>query len=95
MVNKYESIFIANPNLDEEGTKALIEKFKGLIETSATLESVEEWGRRKLAYPINKINEGYYTLINFNADSSFIHELERVYKITDGVVKYLIIKKDE
>ncbi len=95
MANKYESIFILNPNLDEEGTKGLVEKFKGLIESSATLESIEEWGKRKLAYPINKVNEGYYTLVNFSADSSFIHELERIYKITDGVIKHIVIKKDE
>lgn len=95
MANKYESIFILNPNLDEEGTKGLVEKFKGLIESSATFESIEEWGKRKLAYPINKVNEGYYTLVNFSADSSFAHELERIYKITDGVIKYIVIKKDE
>lgn len=95
MVNKYETIFIIDPNVDEEGVKGLVEKFKGLIESSATLESVEEWGRRKLAYPVKKQNEGYYALVNFAADSSFIHELERIYKITDGVIKYIIIKKDE
>ncbi len=95
MANKYESIFIINPNLDEEGTKGLIDKFKGLIESSAALENIEEWGKRKLAYPIEKINEGYYVLANFSADSTFIHELERVYKITDGVIKYIIINKDK
>lgn len=95
MVNKYESIFIIDPSLDEENLKGMVEKFKGLIESSATLESIDEWGKRKLAYPVKKINEGYYTLVNFSADSSFIHELERIYKITDGVIKYIIIKKDQ
>lgn len=94
MVNKYESIFIMNPDLDEEGTKALVEKFKGLIETSATFESIEDWGKRKLAYPVNKMNEGYYVLVNFSADSSFAHELERIYKITDGIIKYIVINKE-
>lgn len=95
MVNKYETVFIINPALEEEGIKALVEKIKNLIETSATFESMDEWGKRKLAYPINYINEGYYTLINFSADSSFPHELERIYKITDGIIKNIIIKKDE
>ena len=95
MINKYESIFIVNTALGEEPVKAIIEKFKTLIETSATLETVEDWGKRRLAYPMNKINEGYYTLMNFSADSSFIRELERIYKITDGVIKYMVIKKDE
>jgi len=95
MVNSYETIFIINPSLDEEATKAVVEKFKGLIESTGKIDSIEEWGRRKLAYPINKINEGYYVLINYNADSSFAHELERIYKITDDVIKYIVLKKDE
>lgn len=95
MVNNYESIFIINPKLEEEATKAVVEKFKGLIEASGKVESIEEWGRRKLAYPIKKLNEGYYVLVNFNADSSFAHELERIYKITDDVIKYIVLKKDE
>ncbi|MGE5472951.1 MAG: 30S ribosomal protein S6 [Ignavibacteriales bacterium] len=95
MVNSYESIFIINPNLEEEATKSVVEKFKGLIESTGKVESIEEWGKRKLAYPIKKLNEGYYVLINFNADSSFTHELERIYKITDEVIKYIVLKKGE
>lgn len=94
MVNKYESIFIINPDIDEEGTKALVEKFKNLLETSAQLESIDEWGKRKLAYEIADKNEGYYVLANFSADSQFPQELERIYKITDGIIKYMVIKKD-
>ena len=94
MTTKYETIFIINSELGEEGVKALVEKFKGLIETSATLESIDEWGKRKLAYPINDLNEGYYTIIEFSAETSFPAELERNYKITDGIMKYIIIKKD-
>ncbi len=94
MVNKYETIFIINTEIGEENVKALVEKFKGLLETSAQLESIDEWGKRKLAYPINDLNEGYYVLANFSAESSFPHELERIYKITDGIIKYLVIRKD-
>lgn len=94
MINKYESIFIINSEIGEENTKALVEKFKNLIETSAQLGSIDEWGKRKLAYPINDKNEGYYVLANFSAESEFPHELERIYKITDGIIKYMVIKKD-
>ncbi len=94
MVNKYETIFIINSALAEENTKALVEKFKNMLETSAQLENLDEWGKRRLAYPVNDLNEGYYVLANFSADSTFPRELERVYKITDGIIKYMIIKKD-
>ena len=93
-MNKYETIFIISPEYDEENTKALVEKFKNLLETSAQLENIDEWGRRKLAYSIDDRNEGYYVLANFTADSAFPRELERIYKITDGIIKYLVIKKD-
>lgn len=95
MVRQYEAMFVVNPNLEEEGIKALIDKFKEIINSSGTVESVEEWGKRKLAYPINKVNEGFYTVINFSAEPSFAHELERIFKITDGVLKYLIINKNK
>lgn len=95
MLKKYETIFIISPELSEEDTKNLVEKIKGLIETSAQLESIDEWGKRKLAYPINDFNEGYYVLANFSAEPGFPHELERVYKITDGIIKDMIIKKEE
>lgn len=94
MMNKYETIFIIDTSVGEEGIKALVEKFKNLLETSAQLENIDEWGKRKLAYLIDDIGEGYYVLANFTAESSFPHELERVYKITDGIIKYIIIKKD-
>jgi len=95
MTNKYESVFIVNPEAGEENVKALVEKFKTLLETSAQLENIEEWGKRRLAYPVNDINEGYYVLVNFSAGSDFPRELERIYKITDGVIKYMIIKKEK
>ncbi|MDF2523035.1 MAG: ribosomal protein [Clostridiales bacterium] len=95
MVNKYESIFVINTQLGEENVKALVEKFKGLLETSAQLESIDEWGKRRLAYEIDGQNEGYYVLANFSAESSFPLELERVYKITEGIIKYLVIRKDK
>lgn len=94
MINKYETIFIVSPEFSEEDTQSLVEKIKNTIESSAQLENVDEWGKRKLAYPINDYNEGYYVLINFSAQSEFPRELERIYKITDGIIKDIIIKKD-
>lgn len=94
MMNKYESIFIINSDLGEEAIKALVEKFKNLLETSAQLESIEEWGKKRLAYSINHINEGYYVLANFSAEGTFPTELERMYKITDGIIKYIVVRKD-
>ena len=94
MVNKYESIFIISPEVNEDDTKAIVEKIKGVIESSGQLESIDEWGKRKLAYPIKYHNEGYYVLVNFSSEPSFPHELERMYKITDGIIKNIIVKKD-
>ena len=94
MLKKYETIFIINPEVGEENTKALVEKFKNMLDTSAQLERVDEWGRRKLAYEIKDKTEGYYVLANFSSSPDFPAELERVYKITEGILKYIIINKD-
>jgi small subunit ribosomal protein S6 len=94
MLKKYETIFIINSEVGEETTKTLVEKFKTLLETSAQLESIDEWGKRKLAYEIDDRNEGYYVLANFSSEPSFPAELERVYKITEGILKYIVIAKD-
>ena len=92
-MNKYETIMIINSTLDEADTKATIDKFLALIGEHGTVESTEEWGKRKLAYPIQKQNEGYYTLVNFTSNPEFIDELERIYNITDEVIKHIVIKK--
>ena len=77
----------------EEAAKELMEKFKALVESNGTLESVDEWGRRKLAYLINDEAEGYYVLYNYEATPQFPAELDRVAKITDGVLRTLIVKQ--
>lgn len=94
-MNKYETIFIADVTEGEEKVKALVEKFKNLIETSAQLDSIDEWGKKRLAYPINDLNEGYYTFIEFSAEPDFPLELERNYKITDGIMRFLVIRKED
>jgi len=94
-LNMYEVIIIIDSQLNEEAIKTTIEKFKALIESHGQFESIEEWGNRRLAYPIRYKEEGYYVLVNFSAAPEFPQELERVLKITDGILKYLVIRKDE
>lgn len=95
-MRKYETIFILHPTLDEEAVKANVEKFKGVIENGGgTIDNVDAWGKRKLAYEINKVNEGYYTLINFSAESELPKELDRIFRITDTVVRHIIVKDEK
>ena len=94
-MRKYETIFILHPSLDEEAVKANIEKFKGVIENGGgTVENVDFWGQRKLAYEIAKVNEGFYTLINFEANTELPKELDRVFRITDGVIRHIVVKQE-
>ena len=94
-MNKYESVIIINPNLEGEAIKALIEKFSKLINSDGKVESVEELGNKKLAYEIKKNKEGYYVEFKFEANPNLISELERVYRITDEVIKFIVIKEEE
>ena len=91
----YETVMVLSVKNGEEAVQALVEKFKKTIEKYATLQSVEEWGKRKLAYLINKESEGYYVLMNFESEAEFPAELDRRFKITDGVLRSLIIKKED
>ncbi|MBQ3262607.1 MAG: 30S ribosomal protein S6 [Oscillospiraceae bacterium] len=92
---KYELMYIINPNLSEEETAAVVEKFKGLVEQNGTLDEMEEMGKRKLAYEINYISEGYYVLVKFTSAPDFPAELDRVLGITDGVMRSLITLRAE
>ena len=89
----YEAMVIYSLTNGEDAAKALIEKFKGMIEANGTLESVDEWGKKKLAYEIDDQAEGYYVLYTFNAKPEFPTEFERVLKITDGVMRCLVTVK--
>ncbi|MBQ8648211.1 MAG: 30S ribosomal protein S6 [Oscillospiraceae bacterium] len=92
---KYETMLITSAALDEEASVALVAKFKTLIENNGTIDSVDEWGKRRLAYPINDENEGIYTVIKFQSAPEFPAELDRIYKITDGVLRSMIIAEAE
>ena len=89
ITGKYEVLYIIDPAQGEEGIAALVEKFKAMVEAEGTLTNVDEWGKRRLAYPVNDLNEGYYVLMNFESKPEFPAELERVMKITDGVLSCL------
>ena len=93
-MNKYESIIIVNPNVDEAGLKAIEEKFTGLINENGKVESVENMGKKRLAYEIKKCKEGTYMLFNFESNPDSISELERVYRITDDIIKYIVVRKE-
>ncbi|MBO5930464.1 MAG: 30S ribosomal protein S6 [Clostridia bacterium] len=95
VINKYETIFVVDAALEEEAIKGIVEKFKTLISGAGEIESVDEWGKRRLAYPIDYKTEGYYVLVNFSAKPDFPLELERIYNITDGLLRSIIIKKEE
>ena len=88
--DKYEILYIINPTLDEEGIKAIVEKFKAMVEAEGTLTSIEEWGKRRLAYPIIDLNEGYYVLMTCEAKPELPAEIDRVMKITENVMRSLI-----
>jgi small subunit ribosomal protein S6 len=88
----YETMYIVDSTGSEETTAALVNKFKTLIEQNGNIESFNEWGKRKLAYPINDMTEGYYVLVNYTAEPSFVAELERIFTITEGVMRYMTTK---
>ena len=93
VINNYETIFVIDASLPEEQITAISDKFKAMIEANGTVESVDVWGKRRLAYAIDYKTEGYYVLINFASQAEFVAELERVYNITDGLLRTIVIRK--
>ena len=94
-MNKYESVIIINPSVDEEGIKAVIAKYTDIINNEGKVESVNEIGKKRLAYEIMKNKEGYYTVFNFEAKPELIAELERNYRIDDSIMKFITIKNED
>lgn len=91
----YETLFVIAPDLTEEDTKALVEKFTSLISENGEITEVNEWGKRRLAYPINYKTEGYYVLVNFKSEPTFPSELERIFNITDNILRSIVISNDK
>ena len=95
ITGKYEVLYIIDPAQGEEGIAALVEKFKAMVEAEGTLTNIDEWGKRRMAYAINDLTEGYYVLMNMETNPAFPAELERVMKITDGILRCLVIAVEE
>ena len=91
----YETLFIVDLSLGDDGVRALVDKFVGMIAENGQITETAEWGKRRLAYPINDLNEGYYVLVNFTAPAEFPDELERVFHITDGNMRSMTIRVGE
>ncbi len=95
-MRNYETIFILHPSFDEEAVKAAVDKFKGVIENEGgIIDNVDLWGKRRLAYEIDKVNEGVYVLVNFQAEAELPRELDRIFRITDAVLRHIIVKLDK
>lgn len=92
--SSYETIFVVDLTLGEEGVKAMVEKFTSLISANGEITEVNEWGKRRLAYPINDMNDGYYVVVTFTAPAEFPAELERNYNITEGIMRSITVKKE-
>ena len=92
VMNSYETLFVVDASIAEEEIKATIEKFTALITENGTIDSVDEWGKRRLAYPINDKNDGYYVLVNFKSEGSFTAELERLFGINENILRSVVIR---
>ena len=94
-MRKYEAVLIFYPSLEEEKRVQLVDRFKGIIEADGSISNVDEWGIRKLAYLIDYLGEGYYVLVNFAGTPEVVKELDRVARISDGIMRHMIIREDE
>ena len=95
IVNSYETLYVIDPDLTEEAIRATIDKFAKLItDNGGEIESTDEWGKRRLAYPINDKPEGYYVLVNFKSEATLPSELERIFGITEGILRSIVIRHE-
>ena len=94
-MNSYEALFVVNSELSEEATKAVVEKFTAIIGEAGSVTEVKEWGKRRLAYPINDLNEGYYVLVDFEAEPALPTELERRFRIDESIIRSIVVRHTE
>ena len=92
VMNSYESLFIVDYSNGEEAAKETVTKFTSLIAENGEIIDIADWGKRRLAYPINDMNEGYYTVVTFKAPASFIAELDRLFNIDEAIMRKLVIR---
>ena len=95
VMNSYETLFVVDASIGEDAVKATIEKFTALIAENGSIDSVDEWGKRRLAYPINDKNDGYYVLVYFKSEGSFTSELERLFGINESILRSIVIRQIE
>ena len=95
LIHSYETLFIIDATLADDEIKAVCEKFVARIEKNGTVKEVNEWGKRRLAYPINDKNEGYYVLVNFESESAFPAELERLFGIDENIMRHIVIRHED
>ena len=95
VINTYETLFIVDPTIGDDAVKAVVEKFTALIADNGTISEINEWGKRRLAYPINDINEGHYVVVTYKSEPEFPAELERLFKINDAIMRTMTLKLDE
>ncbi|MBF7081390.1 30S ribosomal protein S6 [Desulfallas sp. Bu1-1] len=95
-MRQYELVFIIRPDLEEEAVEAVIEKVKALAENNgAEVTKLDKWGKRRLAYEIKHVREGYYVVMNFKGEAAVAAELDRVLKITDEILRHIIVRDDD
>ena len=95
VMNSYETLFVVDCSLGEDAVKELVNKFTTLIADNGAIDSVDEWGKRRLAYPINDKNDGYYVLVNFKSEGAFTSELERLFGINENILRSIVIRQIE
>lgn len=95
-MRKYETLYVLRPDLEAEKTQEVVGRFKDIVTThGGVLGEVNEWGKRRLAYEIDRLREGYYVIMNFESDTDITSELERLFRISDDVIRYLTVRLEE
>ena len=95
VINSYETLFIVDVTAGDDAVNTAVDKFTSLIADNAEIVEIAKWGKRRLAYPINDMPEGYYVVVTYKAEPNFPAELERVMGITDGILRYMVIRLEE
>lgn len=95
-MKKYEIMYIIRPNIDDEGRKAVVERFNNILtENGAEITNVKEWGKRRLAYEINDFRDGYYMIVNVVSQPKAVQEFDRLAKISEDIIRHIVVKEEE
>lgn len=95
-MRKYELMYIIRPNIDEESKKAVIERFNNVLTSNgAEITGTKDWGKRRLAYEINDFRDGFYQIVNVQSDAAAVQEFDRLAKISDDIIRHIVVKEEE